>query len=121
MGVFFKTVPTATDPVEDLFREALESPALPGPQADAEAKTKAAAAKGAAAPVEINVRAFVAAGVVFLALLVAAYVTADAAIRDGAAETAMDTLTGAVRELLVAWSAAVLGLIGGEAVGARSA
>lgn len=120
MGLFFRRQPTEADPVEDLVRDALRAPEMPAPQADAEARTRAAAAKGAAEKVEPNVPAFAAAGVVFLVLLVAAFVTAQGAVGDGAAETAMDSLAAAVRELLVAWSAAVLGLIGGEAVAAKS-
>ena len=101
-----------------MFRDVLTADALSPADAVAAAKTKAAAAKGAGA-VEPNLKAFVAAGAVFLVLLIAAYVVAQAALTDGGDETAMDTLATAVRELLVAWSAAVLGLIGGEAVGSK--
>ena len=118
MGVFFKPTTAVQDPVEAMFRDVLTADALSPADAEAAAKTKAAAAKGAGA-VEPNLTAFVAAGAVFLVLLIAAYVVAQAALTDGGDETAMDTLATAVRELLVAWSAAVLGLIGGEAVGSK--
>lgn len=115
MGVFFKQSSAGPDPVEAMFRDALTAPPLSSADAEAAAKTKAAAAKGAGA-VEPNLAAFAAAAAVFVVLLVAAYLVAQASLTDGADETAMDTLATAVRELLIAWSAAVLGLIGGEAV-----
>ena len=119
MGVFFKPTRAAPDPLEAMFHDALTNDALSPADAEAEAKTKAAAAKAAGA-VEPNLAAFVAAAAVFVVLLISAYLIAQASLTDGADETAMDTLATAIRELMVAWSAAVLGLIGGEAVGSKS-
>jgi hypothetical protein len=89
-------------------------------EATATATQVAEEVQTAKGPMKINLNAFTAAATVFLVLLVAAVVTASQADAQTAADTLMKDLARLIQTLLTGWSGAVLGLIGGEAVGAKS-
>jgi membrane associated rhomboid family serine protease len=99
----------------------VESALVSQPLADDEAKAEAAEAiKKAATEPGLNTEAFTGAGIVFVVLLIAAFVAAQLADQQTVDKTYMKDLAGLLQTLLTAWSAAVVGLIGGEAVGAKT-
>lgn len=117
MGLFFQRQTSSADEVEAALTAAYARPQIPTTEAAAEAKQKLDEIKREPTA---NIKAFVAAAAVFLVLLVAAFVAAQMADAQTAEKTFTQDLAGLTQTLLTAWSAAVLGLIGGEAVGAKT-
>ena len=118
MGLFFKRqdlVPT--DNVEAMLTDAYQADAVNAATAGDTAKQKTADATKAPT---FNANAFIGAAIVFLVLLVAAFVAASLADGQSASTTHLKDLASLTQTLLTAWSAAVLGLIGGEAVGTKT-
>jgi hypothetical protein len=121
--MFFKA-----DSMQSDVEEALERAILAPPETNAElakAKAKAAAAdavKGGGGLLP-QWATFIAAAIVFLILLAAAIYTASLADAQPATVTSsqLKDASATIQTLLVAWSAAVVGLIAGEAVGKKSA
>ena len=120
--MFFKS--SNVEPrVSDAIEAALKAP----PEADhatARSKAKQAAAAAVADGTGLTPQwaTFAAAAVVFVILLVAAIYVAQQADAQAATVTTsqLKDLSKDVQTLLVAWSAAVIGLIAGEAVGKKS-
>jgi hypothetical protein len=118
--VFFQSTPSV---LERELESAVKTPP-PGSEAEAttRAKAHAASVRAATSALKPNVVAFGSAAAVFIFLVVAAYLTASAAdSQTSTTATQLKDLSNGLSELLVAWSGAVLGLIGGEAVGKKSA
>jgi len=114
MGLFFKRELAPTDKVESALAAAFAEPQ----QAQDEAATTAKdVVKKIRTDPGADLNAFGAAGIVFLVLLVAAFVGAQLADAQIAEKTFTQSLASLTQTLLTAWSAAVLGLIGGEAIG----
>jgi hypothetical protein len=119
--MFFKEADPLEPRVRDVVRDALKEPS----QDDVAASQKAAqsakeivsAGRGGLSP---QLWPFVAAAAVFLVLLGASIYLASAADAQAAAETQLKDLSKSVQTLLVAWSAAVVGLVAGEAVGKKT-
>lgn len=117
MGLFFKRELTPTDEVESAVAAAHAGPQLPPAAAEAAAKKTVSEIKKDAAT---NNKAFVAAAIVFIVLLVAAFVAAQMADGQTAEKTFTQALATLTQTLLTAWSAAVVGLVGGEAIGSKT-
>lgn len=117
MGLFFRQGLAPTNRVETVLAEAYETGAMAAGEAKDAAKE---VVKDLAQEPGANTNAFVGAAIVFLVLLVAAFVAAQLADAQTAEDTFTQALAGLTQTLLTAWSAAVVGLIGGEAIGAKS-
>lgn len=114
MGLFFNEASVPRKAAKTMVAQALQQDKLPVEAAMAQAdETVQGAAKGAG----VNTEAFIGAATVFIVLLIAAFIAAQIADSQTATESYMQNLAGLMQTLLTAWSAAVVGLIGGEAVG----
>lgn len=123
MGIFFERQEALTPdhPAVRKVKLLVQAPAVQDEaQATATATQVAEEVQTAKGPLKINLNAFTAAATVFLVLLIAAVVTAGQADVQTAADSLMKDLARLIQTLLTGWSGAVLGLIGGEAVGAKS-
>jgi hypothetical protein len=123
VGIFFERQDALTPdhPAVKRVKRVVQAPAVADDaEATATATQVAEEVQTAKGPMKINLNAFTAAATVFLVLLVAAVVTASQADAQTAADTLMKDLARLIQTLLTGWSGAVLGLIGGEAVGAKS-
>ena len=120
--MFFKT--SSVEPkVADTIEAALKAPAeTDHVSARTRAKQAAAAAVSGGTGLTPQWAAFAAAAAVFVILLVASIYVASQADAQAASVTSsqLKDLSKVVQTLLVAWSAAVIGLIAGEAVGKKS-
>lgn len=123
MGIFFQRQELLT-PEHPAVRRVKSIVKAPPIEDDAQATATATQAvqdvQAAKGPLKVNLQAFTAAATVFLVLLIAAVVTAGVADGQNAADTLMKDLARLIQTLLTGWSGAVLGLIGGEAVGTKS-
>lgn len=125
MGMFFNSPAGAVGALETELQEAVETLPPVGADAGAEVARRvqlhASKVRSAVTALQPNVKAFAAAAIVFIFLLVVAYATANAAdAGDPNVASQMRDLSGKVQGLLEAWSGAVLGLIAGEAVGKKA-
>lgn len=122
MGLFFQESPGMDHVLEDEFDDALSLPAISDDDARrGEARRRANSAQRTTAATRPKLGTFIAAAVVFGVLLGLAFVTAQAADSDvDATVPQMQQFSELMQTLVAAWSAAVLGLIGGEAVGKKS-
>jgi hypothetical protein len=120
--MFFKS--SSVEPrVADAIEVALKAPAeADHVSAKSKAKQAAAAAVSAGTGLTPQWATFTAAALVFVILLVASIYVAQQADAQAATVTSsqLKDLSKVVQTLLVAWSAAVIGLIAGEAVGKKS-
>ncbi len=120
--MFFKS--SRVEPnVSDAIEAALKAPAeTDHAAARSKAKQAAAAAVSGGTGLTPQWATFVAAAAVFVILLVASIYIAQQADAQAASVTTsqLKDLSKAVQTLLVAWSAAVIGLVAGEAVGKKS-
>lgn len=120
MGLFFESA--GGDAVlEDQLDEAL---AAPGIDADndrrVEARRRSRVVQAADRRLKPKPASFVSAAAVFLALAALAFASAWAADAQSVPDAQLGQLSDTIRSLLAAWSGAVLGLVGGEAVGKKS-
>ena len=118
--MFFQSAPSGA--LETELTAALSAAPPSSNEVPARVRAHASAVRAANSALKPNLPAFAAAAVVFMFLVVAAYLSASSAdANTSTTATQMRDLSKAITDLLVAWSGAVLGLIGGEAVGKKSA
>lgn len=120
--MFFKSA--SVEPrVVDAIEVALKAPAeTDDASAKAKAKQAAAAVVSGGTGLAPQWATFIGAAIVFVILLAASIYVAQQADAQAATVTSsqLKDLSKVVQTLLVAWSAAVIGLIAGEAVGKKS-
>jgi hypothetical protein len=119
--MFFKSEPIRPAVEEALADTLRESPPSSVSEVEAQARGRATGVVSRASGLTPQWMAFaVAAGVFLILLAAAAYLAGQADMQPADVDTQLRELSTITRELLLAWSGAVLGLIAGEAVGKKS-
>jgi hypothetical protein len=121
VGLFFEESPASAEDVQAELERALGEEALTDETVrHDEARRRANAVAPRATPVQPKRGAFIGAAALFVMLLGLALLTAWIADGQPDGVEQVRKLSELIQTLITAWSAAVLGLIGGEAVGKKS-